>query len=236
MDLAKVWVTLIWFFSMTSMSWCCSPKELRYTAYKIAQFHINYKKSKRKLWITLLENVVLYDCNVLLMFHKANRMVFFNDFNELMLFPKRLKYTAYKIAQFYINNKKSKRKLWITLLENVVLYDCNVLLMFHKANRMVFFNDFNELMLFPKRLKYTAYKIAQFYINNKKSKRKLWITLLENVVLYDCNVLLMFHIANRIVSNLNQSVTITFSLVLMQVFNKTALSNVNVKVFSVVTG
>ena len=156
MDLAKVWVTLIWFFSMTSMSWCCSPKELRYTAYKIAQFHINYKKSKRKLWITLLENVVLYDCNVLLMFHKANRMVFFNDFNELMLFPKRLKYTAYKIAQFYINNKKSKRKLWITLLENVVLYDCNVLL--------------------------------------------------------------MFHIANRIVSNLNQSVTITFSLVLMQVF------------------
>ena len=156
MDLAKVWVTLIWFFSMTSMSWCCSPKELRYTAYKIAQFHINYKKSKRKLWITLLENVVLNDCNVLLMFHKANRMVFFNDFNELMLFPKRLKYTAYKIAQFYINNKKSKRKLWITLLENVVLYDCNVLL--------------------------------------------------------------MFHIANRIVSNLNQSVTITFSLVLMQVF------------------
>ena len=156
MDLAKVWVTLIWFFSMTSMSWCCSPKELRYTAYKIAQFHINYKKSKRKLWITLLENVVLYDCNVLLMFHKANRMVFFNDFNELMLFPKRLKYTAYKIAQFYINNKKSKRKLWITLLENVVLYDCNVLL--------------------------------------------------------------VFHIANRIVSNLNQSVTITFSLVLMQVF------------------
>ena len=83
---------------------------------------------------------------------------------------------------------------------------------------MVFFNDFNELMLFPKRAKYTAYKIAQFYINNKKSKRKLWITLLENVVLNDCNELLMFHKANRIINNLNQSVTITFSLVLMQVF------------------
>ena len=58
--------------------------------------------------------------------------------------------------------------------------------------------------------------------------------MLENFVLNDCNVLSMFHKANRIVNNLNQSVTITLSLVLMQLL--TALYNVNVKVFSVVTG